>query len=188
MSKPQDIRIRTTQKMITKALIDLMKKEAFSKITVIDICTQAQIHRTTFYKHFEDKYQLLEFTLLDIEQKFDDFFPAYDAAMSDIKSYYLNAFRSILEFISQENDFFLNGIFYQENNYVNQVFEKTVYSYLIKRLKNDSTHYNVHFDAPVHIISLYYTGALISLTKWWLLNHQPVGINTLVSYFERIDN
>ena len=188
MSKGQDLRIRTTKKMITKALIDLMKKEAFSKISVIDICTQAQVHRTTFYKHFEDKYQLLEFTLLDIQQRFDDFFPEYDITSSNIKSYYLNSFRSILEFISQENNFFLNGIFHQENNYVNQVFEKTISSYLIKRLEKDSTHYNVHFDVPIHIISLYYTGAVISLTKWWLLNHQPVDSKTLVSYFERIDD
>lgn len=49
-----------TKKIIAKALKDLMKKEDFSKISTANIMTLAGIRRQTFYNHFADKYELIE--------------------------------------------------------------------------------------------------------------------------------
>ncbi|GAO99515.1 transcriptional regulator TetR/AcrR family protein [Fructobacillus ficulneus] len=53
----------------------LMETIPFSKISVKQICTAAEINRTTFYRHFEDKYQLVEFML---ETSFNDLFKHMD--------------------------------------------------------------------------------------------------------------
>lgn len=47
------------------ALLDLLceKGQLFSKITINEICDKAMVHRTTFYKHFKDKFALLSSTL-----------------------------------------------------------------------------------------------------------------------------
>jgi AcrR family transcriptional regulator len=37
-----------------------LSERPFEEITVKDICGRAMVHRTTFYKHYEDKYALLE--------------------------------------------------------------------------------------------------------------------------------
>ncbi len=44
-------------------LLDLLKHNAIEKITVDQICRKAQIHRSTFYRHFQDKYDLLHHAL-----------------------------------------------------------------------------------------------------------------------------
>src|SRR5215469_10229269 len=55
-----DLRIRRTHKLLWEALMAELSERTFEEITVTDICERAMVHRTTFYKHYEDKYDLLE--------------------------------------------------------------------------------------------------------------------------------
>src|SRR5260370_41559796 len=55
-----DLRVRRTRKLLWEALMAELSERAFEEITVKDICERAMVHRTTFYKHYEDKYALLE--------------------------------------------------------------------------------------------------------------------------------
>jgi len=56
----EDLRVRRTHKFLWEALMAELSERAFEEITVKDICERAMVHRTTFYKHYEDKYALLE--------------------------------------------------------------------------------------------------------------------------------
>ena len=55
-----DLRVRRTHKLLWEAFMAELSERAFEEITVTDICERAMVHRTTFYKHYEDKYALLE--------------------------------------------------------------------------------------------------------------------------------
>lgn len=55
----QDLRVKKTIAKLTEVLIMLLQKQRFSKITINQICMEASVHRTTFYKHFKDKNELL---------------------------------------------------------------------------------------------------------------------------------
>lgn len=46
--------------MIQQALMDLTVEKGFAAITVSDIAERAMINRSTFYRHYLDKYDLLE--------------------------------------------------------------------------------------------------------------------------------
>lgn len=59
----KDLRVIKTKKALTSSLYALLEIESFSSITVHKICENAGIHRTTFYKHFYDKYELLVYLL-----------------------------------------------------------------------------------------------------------------------------
>lgn len=58
--KKEDLRIRKTKKALYSALLALLNRQKFLKITVNDICQEALVSRTAFYDHFQDKYDLLE--------------------------------------------------------------------------------------------------------------------------------
>lgn len=44
----------------TNALLLLLEKNRFEKITVAQIIEEAGINRSTFYQHFSDKYEIVE--------------------------------------------------------------------------------------------------------------------------------
>ncbi|WEV54719.1 TetR/AcrR family transcriptional regulator [Leuconostocaceae bacterium ESL0723] len=44
---------------IIETTINIMRTVPFSKLSVKEICQQADINRNTFYRHFHDKYDLL---------------------------------------------------------------------------------------------------------------------------------
>lgn len=56
----QNQRSRLTITLIQEALISLLEENNFDKISVSDICAESEINRTTFYRYFENQYQLLE--------------------------------------------------------------------------------------------------------------------------------
>ena len=57
--KSQDRRTRYTLMVIREAFFKLLREKGFEKITVTDVCREANINRGTFYLHYVDKYDLL---------------------------------------------------------------------------------------------------------------------------------
>lgn len=55
-----DARIRYTKKVIKDRFVELLKTQPINKITVKDVCDLAEINRATFYKHYNDCFDLLK--------------------------------------------------------------------------------------------------------------------------------
>ena len=46
--------------LINQAILKLLKTKSLKQITIKNICEEAMIGRSTFYNHYQDKYQVLE--------------------------------------------------------------------------------------------------------------------------------
>jgi AcrR family transcriptional regulator len=68
----RDMRIIKTQNSLVNAFLKLLERRSFSRITVCDVCQSAMVGRSTFYAHFKDKYDLLEFWLLNMKKEHMD--------------------------------------------------------------------------------------------------------------------
>ena len=55
--------VQKTKYMLSGALMRLLKRRSFQRISVGDLCQEAMVSRSAFYVHFEDKYDLMRFTL-----------------------------------------------------------------------------------------------------------------------------
>src|ERR1700692_334937 len=55
-----DLRVRRTRKLLQQALIEVTVEKGFAALTVRDITRRAMVNRSTFYRHYLDKYDLLE--------------------------------------------------------------------------------------------------------------------------------
>lgn len=55
----------TTKKAIAYTFKDLLKEKPFNKITVNDIANKCDINRQTFYYHFQDIRDLIEWICID---------------------------------------------------------------------------------------------------------------------------
>lgn len=61
-----DPRVKRTRNLILEAFFDLLSEKKFESISVQDVTTKAQINRATFYAHFQDKYELLDYSINQI--------------------------------------------------------------------------------------------------------------------------
>lgn len=52
-------KIRYTKMVLQDSLFELMEKKSITKITIKELCENADINRTTFYAHYKDQYDLL---------------------------------------------------------------------------------------------------------------------------------
>jgi AcrR family transcriptional regulator len=66
--KVEDLRVRRTRKALQTALIELSVEKGFAEVTVRDITERAIVNRATFYRHYQDKYDLLKQYMEDIYQ------------------------------------------------------------------------------------------------------------------------
>ena len=64
-----EINSQNTKTLLSEALISLLKKKSISKITVSELVNLCDINRKTFYYHFTDIYDLLEWYLNNEIQK-----------------------------------------------------------------------------------------------------------------------
>lgn len=53
-----DIRIVKTERAVKNAFLKLRSKKELEKITVKELCQEAQINKSTFYSHYKDIYDL----------------------------------------------------------------------------------------------------------------------------------
>ena len=58
-----DPRIIRTKKLLVEAFQEVSREKRMSQITVKDITERATVNRATFYAHFTDKYDILDYTL-----------------------------------------------------------------------------------------------------------------------------
>lgn len=67
--KKIDRRVRYTKKAIRESFLDLLENKPLEKISVTEICKNADINRGTFYSHYSDPFELkhcLEQELVDV--------------------------------------------------------------------------------------------------------------------------
>lgn len=69
----KDLRAQKTEQALRDAFLDLTRHQSFDKLTIQDLCDQAQIRRSTFYRHYQDKFdflgQLTHYLLAEFNQK-----------------------------------------------------------------------------------------------------------------------
>jgi AcrR family transcriptional regulator len=55
-----DLRVRRTHKLLREALVALIEEQRFDTLTVEAIAERAMVSRAAFYRHYQDKYDLVE--------------------------------------------------------------------------------------------------------------------------------
>lgn len=78
-----------TDKAIIQAMVSLLKKKSFDKITVQDILDETPVTRATFYAHYHDKYEV-------VEKMLEQFMAGHGAAQAIIQSKFPDHYHDII--------------------------------------------------------------------------------------------
>lgn len=80
----QDKRVKRTQNLLAKALIELTLEKGYEAVTIRDITQRADVAYTTFFRHYPDKdallHDVLEVVLDDLVELLQPHIPADDPA------------------------------------------------------------------------------------------------------------
>lgn len=180
-----DLRIKRTHKLLFDALVELMSKKSFSDIKISDICEIAMIHRTTFYKHFEDKYNLLEFFLNDLIIKIDSELSHIPSYIENPREYYKNFFRVLLEHMHKNKKIYSIGLNKEHNINAVGLFQKAI-SRHVRYTIDQSIEYGIKFSVPKDILCEFFSSGMLSIALWWLNNPSSMPMDELIIYLEKM--
>lgn len=183
-SNKNNLRIKETEKLLEDSLGALLEEKSFEEIRVMDICSKAKIHRSTFYTYFNDKYELLKSRLDKYEAKFLEFLRKYkiegrlvdshvDIMSEILKYFYFN--KKYLKIIFQNN---------REGSII-KILQKYLEAYIIEGVK-DMKQINSNKPFMVEIMGSFYSGAFISVIGEWILKDCYITPDELAQYISDI--
>lgn len=161
----KDLRVQRTYILLKDAFFKLLAKYPFEEIKVNDICNLAMIHRTTFYHHFQDKYDLLDFCIQDIEQDLLERINKH--TYKTIREFYANLVTTLLDYISDKKDIINNILKHNSKSAISEVFVAACVDYIYTRLKVEDDE-GIYHIADINAMAHFYSGAVISTISWWL--------------------
>lgn len=148
-----------TKRALAAALKELMEEKPLEKISIADICDRCEMNRKSFYYHFRDKYDLVNW-IYDIE---------FIAIVS--KKEYLSAWELLEDLCTY---FYENRIFYRKamqmegqnsfREHFRDYLHPTLYAYLEGDIgEKDTLEFYVTFFADAYIAAI----------ERWLLEKEP---------------
>lgn len=160
-----DRRVLRTRQLLSHALIELMQEKRYERITGQDIIDRANVGRSTFYAHFENKDDLL---VSDFEQVIDMLGQHIDSEEPDGMLVSLEMFRHI-----QEHHHLYKALLWGRG--IELLFEQGQ-DYLTARIEEQLIHHlpeDVEPIVPLPLLANHLAGALLTMLKWWLANDMP---------------
>lgn len=170
-AKGQDIRITKTQRALSIAMLSLLEKNSFQKITVNDICQEALVSRSTFYTHFEDKYMLLQFCMQELGSMMME-----KAQTPDPQERMRASLQAIYDHARVYHNIFLADPNRELLSMIRRHFT-TLVSTIIK--KHDTG--NKLLDNTPELIALYCAGGVSALIGWWIEEDFPVSVDEMAA-------
>ena len=151
-----------TKKDLAQALLLLMEHASLEKITINDIVTKCGVSRQTFYRHFKDKYDLVNWYFeIQVQKSF--------AIIKD-SSTLKEALTKKFEFINEQYVFFHNAFLIDNyNSLVNYDYNYIYHFYeSIIQQKTGSISEEIRFTLE------FYCHASIDMTVDWVLHNRPI--------------
>ena len=133
-NEKQDLRIVKTKKVLYMALVDLMREKTFEEIKVSEICSRALVNRSTFYAHYEDKYEFL----VDFLDTFKDSLTSYlDTNDNNLntKEYYMEMLKLLLTHIEDKKNIYSAIMVNNRNGVMMDIISDVVNKDIKKRVQ-----------------------------------------------------
>ena len=179
MSEKMDRRKQYTRMVLKESLLDLLKEKSIASITIKEICTKADINRSTFYAHYSSQYDLLDSIDDEFTEDMVKTLNQYNFSKED-EAYQMT--EKIFEYIASKSD--ICRILLSENTEV-QFQKKGMMIAKEYILKNFIPHKQVDAET-FEYLSIFFVSGSIYMIKNWLesgMNKTPKEMAGLLNEF-----
>ena len=203
-----DRRVQKTRKLLQDALIELVAEQGYESITIQEILDKANVGRSTFYAHFQDKDQLLHSILDRLNELFEQHKNQALNAARNIKNakemdfiFGLSPTLSLFQFVGQNHRFFKSTL----GNRGYGIFAKPVYDYVFAHVhglftqpSHDDVFSQLHRSIKIpplrenfsslesEIAAHYFVSAFMGILVWWVEKDMPCTAEEIDRLFRRL--
>lgn len=161
----QDLRVQRTKKALITTFSDLLETKSFENITIQDLCEKANVRRSTFYRHFNDKYDLLNHIVGTLIEYFRTLhLPEIDP--KDPRQFFNKFMKDILFFISDNKTMVKSVISINIYSEVYQILYNQIYAVVKQQIEFDKQIGQFYIDEFIY--GEFLTGGILSVILNWI--------------------
>lgn len=168
-----------TKDLLTASFRELIMEMPFEKITIKMITDGAGVIRPTFYKHFQDKYEILEWIIeTNIASKIQILI---DNDMEE------DIFRLLCSCLEKDREFYKRLYRIEGVNSFSDLMYKYLYNTLLALLRK----YPLKAPSRLEILSsemvaMFYTSGLTHSLQYWIMHENPYTADQLYQAYEYV--
>lgn len=161
----QDLRVQRTKKALITTFSDLLETKSFDNITIQDLCEKANVRRSTFYRHFNDKYDLLNHIVGTLIEYFRTLhLPEIDP--KDPRQFFNKFMKDILLFISDNKAMVKSVISINIYSEVYQILYNQIYGVVKRQIEFDKQIGQFYIDEFIY--GEFLAGGILSVILNWI--------------------
>jgi len=161
-------RNQKTIQLLQNALAELIAEKAYDDITIQEILDRANVGRSTFYTHFENKDQLLRSMLTLLNERFEEGIRQLSAGQGRFEDNSANMPFNVLRFVQQHHRLFRAMLGTQDQRARNPLYD---YLFASAREHFRSMAQRIQRDPlRTELAANFYASAFIGALVWWLEN------------------
>ena len=160
MNRSNNERFQATERKIVDAFIQLLSEKTVPEITVSEICRLSGIHRTSFYLHFQDVYELMD----QIEIRLAKYYAALFTGHAE--SYNIGQrFEQLFAFIYEHQNFYRA---YWHRSRALHVLDAALSSETEVNMRKTASDYGFQSETELDYHRAFFKAGLAALIGSWL--------------------
>ena len=181
-----DLRVKKTQRALMDSFLELLKTKNFSQITVQDLCDRAMVRRSTFYRHYSDKYDLLNQVLANF---FNSLHESHldNLLVKEPKTYFENIVRETLYFLIENRDTIQSVFTMAYYDEITRIVYNQLYKGVERQVNFDIRH-GIRFNIDLEVYMEFMAGGILRIIYAWLKEGQKRSVEDLTREVVKIIN
>lgn len=162
--------------VLAESLKELSKTRPIEKITIKEITDKAGVIRPTFYNHFQDKYELLEWIVR--EELMTPSMPLFQNGMMK------EGITFIFTTMENEKEFYQKAIRLEGQNSFTDMMKKTAKEIVLARMNREVVREKAKYDwLTPELVAEYYGQMACAVAVRWISSGMRIPVNELVDVF-----
>ena len=175
-----DRRIQRTRRLLQDALLALILEKGFDAVTVQDVIDRANVGRSTFYAHFQDKKDLLLSGFEHLRTQFEEHLMRQSVNHESPWALSLSMFQHA----QSQRPLYKALAGKQGGNIALAHIQKYLSVFLRDHLKLQLS--KKKKGVPPEILAHYIASSFISLLTWWLDNDPPYSAEQMNDFYRQL--
>jgi AcrR family transcriptional regulator len=178
--KITDRRIQRTRQLLLDALSALILEKGYEAMTVQDVIDYANVGRSTFYTHFQDKEDLL---LNGIESLWDDLEAHLKAAIPSEEMIWAVTL-SMFQHAQDNRSLYKALVGKQGGTIALKHIQKQLYLLIYEHMQFAAS--QKKNEIPVEILANHIVSSFLALLTWWLDNNANYSAEQINGFYQQL--